>query len=164
MLNTSQNRSDVIKDFPLLMEDSNFEIVDSSPNYNCIAWAANVTDMWWDKLPINLRPAIRFDGVKVDWPFNAPDEFSTKALLHIFTSLKFEVCSNGDYEAGFKKVVIYEKNGAATHMARQLTNGINKGIWSSKLGSSYRVLHSTPENLISIHYGEPKIYLKKSMN
>ena len=97
----------------------------ASPNYNCIAWAANVTDSWWQSLPIDKRPTVEFDGVKYDWPFNVDDEFSTRTLTEIFTVLGYVECEDDEYEDGFKKVAFYEKDDKATHAARQLTRIIH---------------------------------------
>lgn len=164
MLNSAENKNAIIKAFPLLINDKIFKIEDNSPNYNCIAWAALVTDCWWDKLPIDKRPSYRYiDGVKVDWPFSVDDEFSTRVLIEIFENLKFEICETGGYEEGFKKVVIYEKDGEATHMARQITWSKNKGTWTSKLGPSFRISHETPKSLEGNIYGYAVIYMKKSM-
>lgn len=164
MLNSAENKNKIIKIFPLLINDKVFKIEDNSPNYNCIAWAAVVTDCWWDKLPMDKRPSYRhIDGVKFDWPFNVPDEFSTRVLIEIFENIKFVICATGDYEEGFKKVVIYELNGEATHMARQITWGEDRGAWTSKLGASFRISHESPKSLEGNIYGYAVLYMKKSM-
>jgi len=164
LLDSPINRNEIIKVFPGLKNDKFFKIEDSSPNYNCIAWAAHVTDCWWDKLPHGNRPSIRFDGVKVDWPFDVDFEFSTRVLIEIFTQLSFVICEDGEYEDGFKKVVIYEKDAEATHMARQLTNSTNKGIWTSKLGGWFRITHESPLTIEGNAYGVATIFMKKSMS
>ncbi|MGS2738771.1 DUF7689 domain-containing protein [Sinomicrobium sp. M5D2P17] len=164
MINSEVNRNQIINAFPKLKDDKVFEIVDkASPNYNCIAWAANVTDCWWVSLPLEKRPTIRLDGVKLDWPFGVDDEFSIRILTEIFGQLGYVKCIDGDYEEGYKKVAFYEKKGEATHASRQLTYGKNKGVWSSKLGRSFLIHHGNPYTIESESYGTVTAFMKKSM-
>ena len=164
MINSDQNRKLIFKSFPSLEDDESFKVVDRrNPNYNCIAWAANVTDCWWQSLPLDKRPTIGLDGVKYDWPFDVDDEFSIKTLTEIFTHLGYTKCENGEYEDDFKKVAFYEKDNKATHAARQLTADKNKGIWSSKLGRSFLIHHGTPYSIESNKYGKVVAFMKKSM-
>lgn len=165
MINSLQNRNKVIKGFPNLKDDTSFEVVGKeSPNYNCIAWAANRTDCWLQSLPKDKRPTFSLDGVKYDWPFNVDDEFSIRTLKEIFEKLNYEECIDGEYEKGFKKVAFYEKDSKATHAARQLTSGKNEGIWSSKLGRSFLIHHGTPYTIESKSYGKVVMFMKKNMN
>jgi len=165
LLNNQENKNRIIELFPDLLNDPSFEIIDGpNPNYNCIAWAANIKDAWYQNLPHDKRPTFRFDGVKFDWPFDAPDEFSINSLTQIFTYLGYEECQNGTYIEGYKKVVFYQKDGVATHAARQLTFGKHKGKWTSKLGPFFCIVHGTPESIINNTYGEPIFFMKKNMN
>lgn len=164
MINSEQNRNRIIKAFPQLKGDKSFKIVDkANPNYNCIAWAANVTDCWWASIPLDKRPEIRLDGVKIDWPFDVDDEFSIRTLTEIFTHLGYVECEDWEYEEGFKKIAFYAKDVKATHAARQLSTGKNKGVWSSKLGSSFLIHHGTPYNIENDRYGNVAAFMKKSM-
>lgn len=164
MINSEENRQKIIKAFQKLKNDNSFKIVDrANPNYNCIAWAANVTDCWWESLPKENRPFKGLDGVKRDWPFNVDDEFSLRTLTEIFTHLGYVICENGEYEKGYKKVAFYAKDGEAKHAARQLTSGKDAGVWSSKLGSSFLIHHGTAESIESKVYGEVALFMKKSM-
>jgi len=163
--NSIENKNQVISYFPELANDKFFKIEDDNPNYNCIAWAAHITNCWWDNLPRDKRPTYRvLDGIKVDWPFDVDNEFSTKILIEIFTKLRYIKCVDGNYEKGYKKVAIYEKNGKATHMARQLTYGKNKGLWSSKLGSSFRILHESSKSIEGNIYGHVEIFMRTRMS
>lgn len=165
MIDSEPNRNQIIKSLPKLKDDKFFKIVDkANPNYNCIAWAANVTDCWWQSLPLDKRPTIGLDGVKYDWPFDVEDEFSIRTLLEIFTRLGYIKCEDWVYEEGFKKVAFYAKDVVGTHAARQLTSGKNKGIWSSKLGPSFLIHHGTPYDVESKVYGDVVAFMKKSMN
>ncbi|MFA5297938.1 MAG: hypothetical protein WC389_06980 [Lutibacter sp.] len=164
MINSELNRNKIIKAFPKLNGDKSFKIVDkASSNYNCIAWAANVTTCWWQSLALDKRPTFGLDGVKYDWPFDVEDEFSIRVLVEIFTHLGYVVCEDGEYEDGFKKVAFYAKDILATHAARQLSTGKNKGIWSSKLGTSFLIYHGTPYNIENERYGNVVAFMKKTM-
>jgi len=161
MLNSAINRSVVIRHFPLLANDNGFEITDKSdPNYNCIAWAANLTNIWWEPLPENSRPAYQLDGVKTDWPFNAPYDSKLATYIKIFENLGYQVCANGDFESGYRKVCLYGDKDGVKHAARQLVTGKHQGIWTSKLGKEFRINHSNPTSVNCSTYGEPLQYLK----
>ncbi|RXG24292.1 DUF7689 domain-containing protein [Leeuwenhoekiella aequorea] len=165
MLNSPEFKQIIIKKFPALKDDEGFEIIDgSNPNYNCIAWAANVKDRWFQNLPLDKRPYINFEGVVIDWPFEADDEFSIIALKQIFTHYGYIECENDYYLEGYKKVAFYELNGEATHAARQMTHGRFKGKWTSKLGSGPCIIHSHCRGISGDDYGEPVYFMKKSMS
>ena len=163
MINSEKNRQIVIKSFSNLEGDEAFKIVDGpNPNYNCIAWAANVTTEWWECLPLDKRPYV-LDGVKYNWPFEVDAEFSVRVLKEIFEKLGYEECNDWKFEEGFKKVAFYEKDGKATHAARQLTFGLDKGVWSSKLGRAFLIHHGNPHTIANSPYGEAVYFMKKSM-
>ncbi|MFS4448699.1 hypothetical protein [Maribacter sp. 2307UL18-2] len=164
MLDSPENRNLVISDFPNLASDSHFKIVDGpNPNFNCIAWAGNRSDVWWQALPIDKRPMFRFDGVQVDWPFEVEDEFSIKTLIDLFTHLKYESCSDDSYEEGYRKIAFYQLNGDATHASRQLVSPPNTGIWTSKLGPSFTINHGSPFTIESPLYGKVCHFMKVNM-
>lgn len=164
MLNSPENRNQVISGFPNLLNDMHFEIVGGQdPNFNCIAWAGNRSDIWWEALPKDKRPAFRLDGVQVDWPFEVEDEFSIKTLIDLFTHLKYVDCEDSSYEEGYRKIAFYELNGVATHASRQLTAPPKTGIWTSKLGRSFTINHSTPFTIESPVYGEACYFMKVNM-
>ncbi len=64
-------------------------------NYNCIAWAANINNAWWEP-----------DGENY-WPESAPLEFTVAALVSAYESLGFELCEEASLETGFEKVAVY---------------------------------------------------------
>jgi hypothetical protein len=164
LLNSHENRAKVIKGFPNLKNDKIFEIIDGeNPNFNCIAYAAHVTNCWWWPLPKERRPAF-FAGVKYNWPFNAEDDTSLDVLISIFENLDYIKCENFEYEEGYKKIALYVKNDEISHAARQLTYGKRKGKWSSKLGTSFTILHETPQSIEGNAYGQAVCFMKKSMN
>jgi hypothetical protein len=145
MLNSPQNRALVISEFPLLAQDPDFKVEDDDvPDYNCIAWAGNRTDVWWQHLPLDGRP-FKFDGVTYDWPFGVADNAHLTTLIEIFTNLNYESCANGNFEKGFQKICFYgHDENEITHAAKQFPIGKYQGKWTSKLGKWFRINHGTP--------------------
>lgn len=116
-----------------------------SPDYNCIAWAADETDRWWWPLG------------KVFWPVNAPREVSMKAFIQVFATLGYTPCDNNALEHGFEKIAIYvDNNGEPTHAARQLRHG----KWTSKLGNFIDIEHEL-DGLNDSEYGAVAQILKR---
>lgn len=56
--------------FPNLRSSGYVKTSDESVDYNCVAWAADVTDRVWDPDPL----AIYF------WPAEAPRQYTVEAL------------------------------------------------------------------------------------
>ena len=96
------------------------------PVYNCIAWAAGVTNDWWWPLE---NPA------EAHWPDGLARVRTLEAFCAVFTTLGYVVCSSEDLEPGWEKVALFaETLGRPTHAARQLPSG----RWTSKLGHGSR--------------------------
>jgi hypothetical protein len=131
--------------FPLLT-DENFEITSPSTiKYNCIAWAANAMDRWW-------QPGVY-------WPVESSrDDHGIGNLVQAFRSLGFEECDNGSLEVGFEKLAFYGSGLMYTHAARQLSDG----RWTSKLGQLEDIIHTTVEAISGADYGEVLQYMKRS--
>ena len=163
MHNFDNYKNIIIKKFPKLDKDVKFDIIDKpDPNYNCIAYAANRTDAWLQ--PLDLDPPVRLNGVLYNWPFDTEREFTIPALTNIFANLGYVICESWHYEDGFRKVAFYGNGDIqATHAARQLTHGKNKGVWASKLGRSFLITHETPLNIESETYGTVKLFMKKNI-
>src|SRR6266852_101687 len=95
--------ADLDADFPNLK--SGVWQVTSPPDirYNCIAFAAGRTDVfWWP----DDYPDPDFDH----WPPGILREESIAALLQLYESLGYEVCADGVLEAGFEKIALYALN------------------------------------------------------
>jgi len=121
---------------------------DSDPQYNCIAYAAGITNRkWWP----NFLPDFY-------WPPDAPKVNSINSFITAFAALGYEVCDDGDYETGFEKVAFYTRNGVPTHAARQI--GPNK--WQSKLGSWYDIEHQK-DAVSSGDYGRMDTFMKRPL-
>ena len=116
------------------------------PGFNCVAWAAGVTDArWWpSELPENVPPPSDGDH----WPTGCPDEVSIEAFVWVFSQLGYVICADGDPEVGFEKVAILANGQIPEHVMRQLPNG----SWTSKLGSLETIEHGM-EDLVGAEYG-----------
>ena len=115
--------------------------------YNCIAWAANFTDLWWE--PIEEKGYY--------WPYGVPSEYTLDALIEVYKKFGFKLCDNGNYEDGFEKIAIYGIKDIYTHAARQLDNG----KWTSKIGMREDIEHSSLAGLEGEMYGQVKHFMKR---
>jgi hypothetical protein len=130
--------------FPRLSKENHRSTSPSSPNYNCIAWAAEDTDRWW-------QPGIY-------WPLPSPkDDCGIGALEQVFRSLGYYDCDIGDSELGYEKIALYGNNLFYTHAARQLPSG----KWTSKLGKAEDIEHDTAEDVADGVYGQLVGYMKR---
>lgn len=106
--------------------------------YNCVAWALDKTDRWWQ--PGNSRTF---------WP-HPESETTLAAYLRMFESQGFQRCETQVREAGLVKIALYvDQQDNFLHVARQL----DSGRWSSKCGAQSDISHSTPELLDGPTYG-----------
>jgi len=126
----------------------------ASTEYNCIAWAAEDTQRWWE--PDYF--------LQYYWPPNAPRQLTLDAYIRAFETLGYNICQNVNYEPGFTKIAIFIKaNGIPSHAARQL----DTGRWTSKCGQNVDIEHELTA-LCRQHgkegYGEVAIYMKKPKN
>ena len=121
-----------------------------TPDYNCIAWAAEKTETpWW---PVALSP--------YHWPIQVPRVVSVQAFEEGFRTLGCEPCAGGQLEAGVEKVAIYaDQNGEPTHMARQLRSD----AWTSKLGDLEDIEHQVVDGVEGDCYGRVVRFLKRKL-
>jgi len=92
-----------------------------------------VTDAWWWPAPGRY------------WPAAAPREETLAAFLAAFATLGYAPCASADPEPGVVKIALYAVAGTPTHAARQLPDG----RWTSKLGPSIDITHTTLDALAS---------------
>lgn len=123
----------------------------TSSRYNCIAWAAgSQSRFWWPTEP-NY------------WPESAPREVTLEAFKTAFANQGYQLCSDGNLEPGFEKIVLYalSSNGILVpkHAARQLPNG----HWTSKLGTLEDIRHPSPDDVAGQLYGNPVVYMKRAI-
>lgn len=136
-------------DFPNLRREDHEITSCSTPDYNCIAWAAGDTENWW--WPDD--PLIGYGY----WPINVPRAPTVMAFLQAFATLGYLQCDNEEVEAGYEKIALYTLDGVPTHAARQLPSG----HWTSKLGDFQDIEHRNLNCLEGPCYGKATVYLKR---
>jgi hypothetical protein len=118
-----------IPPFPNSYQEPFIQTSQFDPSYNCIAWAANDSNRWYEPDP---------DG-DYFWPQEVPREYTIEAYIQLYQHIGYEPCDNGDFEVGYQKVAIFSSDMiTASHAARQL----NADHWTSKLGKDIDVSHS----------------------
>jgi hypothetical protein len=116
--------------------------------YNCIAWAAGDGEVWWWPDPMNIYY----------WPPQVQRVETIETFIMAYETLGYVVCDTPEYEPGFEKIAIYEKDGKPTHAARQL----NSGHWTSKLGRLEDIEHPTLNTLVGSSYGSVAVLMKRA--
>jgi hypothetical protein len=96
--------------------------------YNCIAWAAEDVDYWWEPDAMGL----------MYWPSGVPREYTLNAYAQAYSILGYLEPTDESLQPGSQKVAIYaDAKGTPTHASRQLRDG----WWASKLGRSFDIEH-----------------------
>ena len=136
-------------DFPRLTADNHRDTSPQDRRYNCIAWAADDTEHWWQPGNYWNLP---------DWP---ADDYGIGALEQAFLALGYEDCgAEWSLEPGYVKVALYSIGGFLyTHAARQLPTG----KWTSKLGRSVDIEHDSPDVVAGGVYGEVMQIMKRAI-
>ena len=143
----AMSESEIEKIFPGLGVGNYTIRSPSTPEYNCIAWAAEDIEAWWWPDANN----------QYYWPDEVPREESFEAFKDLFEKWDYQECETGDYEEGYQKIAIYvNANNKPTHMSRQLSSG----IWTSKLGQIEDIEHSF-QGLDSPTYGSIAVIMKR---
>jgi hypothetical protein len=131
--------------FPRLRESSYRSTSPSDVRYNCVAWAAEDSEHWW-------QPGFY-------WPVPASrDDVGIDALENAFQCLGYEPCLDESLEPGFEKVALYGFGFFYTHAARQLANG----KWTSKLGKAEDIEHDSPDDVAGGLYGEVVQFMRRA--
>lgn len=118
-------------------------------DYNCIAWAAGLDDIWlWpDNLPHGY------------WPNGITNKATVQAFREAFSIYGYNECADGSFEEGLTKVVLYvDMSDIPTHMSRQI---VSLQKWTSKLGPSFDISHDTPADLNGPSYGVATYYFSR---
>jgi hypothetical protein len=132
--------------FPRLTPDNHRITSPATPDYNCVAWAAEDTEHWWQPGRYWLPP---------DWP---EEDTGLAALEQAFLAIGYADCSMDTHsEAGFVKVALYGSGLFYTHAARQLSNG----NWTSILGEDVDIEHHMPDDVAGGIYGEVIAVMKR---
>lgn len=120
------------------------------PTYNCLAWAAGVSDAWW--WPSG-------DSAQAYWPSGVPREETLAATRAVFADLGYAQCEHDRAEAGYEKVAFFANSaGVPTHAARQLASG----RWTSKLGQLERIEHEL-RDVEGDEYGTVALIMKRPL-
>lgn len=137
------NTYELYKHFPRLRKSTYIVCSPPTPEYNCIAWAVNRSDLFiW---PIGMH-----------WPPTCPREVTVEAFSAAFGTFGFEACNSDQHEEGFEKIALYAQQGKPKHAARQLANG----RWTSKLGQEVDIEHHLSD-LEGFEYGQVVMFFKR---
>lgn len=113
--------------------------------YNCLAWAHQDTQKWWDS------------DEDYYWMEGIPRNQKLTTFIQLFERLGFTIANNIGSEQERIRVALYTTDNIhCAHVARQLSNG----LWTSKLGVSYDVEH-TLEALEGELYGRVYCVMRK---
>lgn len=135
--------------FPNLTDDNHLVMSPETDNYNCIAWAYEVSNKrMWPGAPDYY------------WPSEVTETDELATLVQLYLHEGYEKCENGESEEGYKKVAIYVKEDCPSHAALQLESG----RWTSKLGDLQDIQHDTLQALEGEEYGKASIFLKKRLD
>ncbi len=136
-------------DFPNLAKHVWAQCSPVDPTYNCIAFAAGRSDVYWwpDNSP---------DEPSDYWPTGLPRDETIDALRRLIESFGYAACADGSLEPGIEKVAPYAIGEVPTHAARQLENG----NWISKLGPREDIRNDEVEALDGPAYGHVVRYLR----
>jgi len=137
--------------FPRLRDEGYERTSQESNIYNCIAWALDDTEHWWD-------PTLNYGCY---WSPNVPRDNRIETIVRIFQARGYTVCTSEELEVGYEKIAIYQRpNTGVTHASRQLPSG----QWTSKLGDWEDITHSTPQSVECELYGTVVQIMKRRRN
>ena len=118
----------------------------ATPEYNCVAWAMNDDQRWWEPSPA-VSPVTT---TAIYWPPGVPNVPTFASYVALLDQAGYTACQGAEVEAGFEKVALYRRqDGDFGHMARQLPDG----RWTSKMGPAVDVRHDTVLDVQSLVYG-----------
>ena len=131
--------------FPKLAAAGYEKTSEATGSYNCIAWAAEDTRLWW------------WPQEDSYWPSWSTREVTIPCFERTFRWLGYRVCGNSRLEFGYEKVALYAIGDDPKHMARQLRDG----TWTSKCGAAEDITHFTLDAVESNDYGSPVLFMKR---
>jgi hypothetical protein len=145
------SKQEIERYFPNLLNSGYSITSPATSEYNCIAWAANDIEAWWEPDSFYLS----------FWPDRVPREYSLDAYINVYRTLGYTVCQNAECEEGYEKIAIYvNPDSKPTHAARQLSSG----QWTSKLGQLEDIEHNILEGLTGSEYGTVAVIMKRPKN
>ncbi len=133
------------------LSKKNFAITSPRTNkYNCIAWAAGDSSLWWEPDSFNINY----------WPPDITRTMTLKSYIKAYEKLGYVKCKNGNFQNQYEKIAIYvDKKNVPTHATRQLVSG----CWTSKLGGEWDIQHNSELDLIGKEYGKIAVYLRRKI-
>jgi hypothetical protein len=142
-------RAKFAQQWPKLTDRNHKTASCADSRYNCIAYAANITNKWW--WPSLIDPNVDH------WPTGVPDVETVEAFVMAYSSIGYLPCGmNAELEDGFEKIAIYAIGNEVKHAARQLPSG----IWVSKLGKGMDIEHEL-DALDGPCYGSPSQFMRR---
>jgi hypothetical protein len=138
-----------LSEFPRL-EAEGYEVKsEATPDYNCIAFAADDLSRRWSPFPEE----------DAYWPEGISRGAGVDVFVELYESFQYARCDNSDFEEGFEKIAIYfdAKESEVTHASKL----IGPSEWTSKLGDWEDIAHKTLEALESTDYGKAVAFLKR---
>lgn len=146
--------SQIERPFPNLTATAWHATSPADRRYNCIAWAAEDTEAWWEPV---ISPAGQFLGGYF-WPHGVGVRMTLANYINLFRMRGFEICETAEFEAGWSKVALFSYDrGKPTHASRQLRSG----AWTSKLGALEDIEHATLDGLVGAEYGKVAVILRR---
>jgi len=133
--------------FPNLVVNGYTITSPATPDYNCIAWAAeDIQAWWWPDQQLCYY-----------WPPEIPRKETLEVFIMAYEALGYSVCEDPAYEINFEKIAIFaDAAGKPTHAARQL----HSGKWTSKLGNSEDIEHALG-GISGSKYGVVAVIMKR---
>lgn len=142
--------ADYLEIFGELSPDNHKPTSPQTNSYNCIAWAAEDDQRWW-------QPGVPSD-LGYYWPTSAPLGYHPDCLIAAFKAIGYELCGDGAPMSNVQKVALYvNSDNRWTHAARQLPSG----KWTSKLGKLEDIEHETPEVIGGEPYGSVYCFMAR---
>lgn len=149
---TDGDRRALIGMCPCLGTDgSKWELTsDPDPLLNCIGFA-----MGMDNVCVALDHP--YGLFWCWWPPGVPRTLEPQSLVSAFEYLGFSVCPDGEIEADFDKVALYQKNGQWQHAAIIES----KDQYHSKMGVWWDIVHRGGDLFHDDSYGDIYKYMKR---
>jgi hypothetical protein len=141
----------ILKYWPSLIPSTYHKTSDEFKDYNCVAWVTRIK-----------TENIDFSQDDEGNPVIDPYFLTSYPYIEYFELHGFELCDSPDWEEGFEKIAIYEKDGKFKHVASQLGNK----NWTSKIGEFEDIEHYSLEALEghpykNMSYGKISLFMKR---
>lgn len=143
------SRRKVLEPFFPKLAEALFQITSPpTANYNCIAWAAEDSEVWWEPDPAFIYY----------WPPGVPREYTVQCYIEAYGTVGYRTPSVDSFEEGVDKVAIFARDGRPLHAARQLSDG----QWTSKCGQFEDISHPL-HSLEGELYGTVEVILARNV-